>query len=376
MDAHRLVIRRWPWLLTAALLIAAPLGFRGTARAQTVAEQQARVVRLQARLSILEAAQAARDSAARASRQLDTMVVGGLTVVTDSSRSPALRAAAAAVWQALVASLGATPAALRGSVIYVRFGARNESWADLLRSGAQFVEPDMGSRGEILRRRLLVAAGATLAGRAGSALSIWSGGTLGLHTDPAASFSRAAIELVTTLSVRARGCNTGSAADCALALGITPVSDPLREWYDAGDRQALVRRDVGYERRPRASASTVDDCLQRGNDEACIASLQQAWEGRPHAPISTEAAVSVLHTAARLGGAGALDRLLADTAAALPAKLEAMAGVPLDSLLSTWRDEARTHRTSPPTLPGSVRWAALCWIAAFGTLALRSPRWS
>jgi hypothetical protein len=375
MDAHRPVIRRSSWLLAVALMIAAPLGLGGTARAQTVAEQRARVLRLQTRLSVLDAAQAARDSAARARRHLDTLVVGGLTLVTDSSRSPALRTAAAAVWQALVTDLGATPAALRGAVIYVRFGARNESWADLLHAGAQFVEPDMSSRGEILRRRLLVAAGATLAGRAGSTLSIWSGGTLGLHSEPEASFDRAAIELVTTLSVRARGCNAGSTADCALALGITPVSDPLGEWYDAGDRQALVRRETSYERRRRVLASTVDDCLQRGNDEACVAYLQQTWEARPHAPISTEAAVSVLYTAARLGGAGALDRLLTDTAAALPARLAVMAGVPFDSLLSAWRDEARTHRTSPPTLPGSVRWAALFWIAAFGTLALRSPRW-
>jgi hypothetical protein len=228
----------------------------------------------------------------------------------------------------------------------------------------------MDSRGDILRRRLLSAAGAILAGRAGAGLSIWSGGTFGLQSDPDAPFNRAAIELVTTLSVRTRGCNAGDTEDCALALGITPVSDPLRQWYDAGDRRALVRREADTPGRNRTTAN-ADDCVQRGSDEACLAYLQEP----SHAPISTEAAVGVLFTAARLGGAGALDRLLADTTGSLPARLEVMAGVPLDSLLSAWRNEARSRRTSPPTLPRSVRWAALFWIAAFGTLALRSPRW-
>jgi hypothetical protein len=355
-----------------ALLIGAAV-VPAIARAQTVTDQQARVERLRARVTVMAAARAAHDSAERTARHLDTLVVGGLTLVSDSARLPALRPAAAAAWRSLVTDLGATPAVLVGSAIYVRFSTQNQSWEDLLRQGGQFVEPDMNDRGQILRQRLRVATGAALARRAGSALSVWSAGTLGLHVDPDASFARAAIELVTTLSVRARGCNAGNMADCALALGITPVRDPLRQWYDATDRQALVRREASYEHRRRPPATTITECLQRGNDDACIAYLADSPQRHP--PFSTEAAVSVLFTAARLGGAGSLDRLLADSTAPLPTRLEAMAGVPLDSLLGAWRAEARTHRTSPPTLPGSTRWAALFWIAAFGTLALRSSRW-
>jgi outer membrane murein-binding lipoprotein Lpp len=371
-------MRRARAVVTTVLLVGAAAG-PVTARAQTtVAEQRARVERLRARVAAIEAARAARDSADRARRRLDTLVVGGLTLVTDSSRSLELRTAAASVWQSLVHDLGATPASCGTSVIYVRLGARHQSWNDLLHQGAQFVEPDMNDRGEILRRRLRIAAGATLARRAGPTLSAWTGGTLGLHVDPDASFARAATELVTTLSVRARGCNAGNTADCALALGITPADDPVHQWYDAGDRQALVRRlQATFVRPRRALASTVDDCLQRANDDACVSYLQQRWVAPGgHPPISTEAAVSVLYTAARLGGAGALDRLLADSSASLAARLEAMAGVPLDSLIDAWRDDARAHRSSPPSLPESTRWAALFWIAAFGTLALRNTRWS
>jgi outer membrane murein-binding lipoprotein Lpp len=361
-------------VLTVAVLAAGLVIPSGSAHAQTVAEQRARVEQLQARVRALAAQRAAQDSARRAERRLDTLVVGGLTLVTDSSRSTTLRAAAADAWQTVVADLGADPADLRGALIYVRLGSPEQSWSDLLGPTTEFVQGDRRAPGESLRQRLRAAAGMALAARAGHTLSLWSGGALGLQVTPDASFDRAAMELVTTLSVRVRQCNAGDMASCALALGVTPVSDPLTAWYDASDRQALVRREIAGAWRRRMPPS-VDDCAERGSDAACLAYLGETW-GKPyHPPLSTEAAVGVLFTAARLGGNGALNRLLADTTASLPTRLVAMAGVPLDSLLTTWRAEARAHRTSSPTLPGPTRWAALFWIVAFGTMALGNPRW-
>jgi hypothetical protein len=66
---------------------------------------------------------------------------------------------------------------------------------------------------------------------------------------------------------------------------------------------------------------------------------------------------------------------VADTAAPLAHRLAAMAGAPLDSVLTVWWREARSTGQSHTDVPASTRWITLAWALGFAGLALRSTRW-
>ena len=359
----------------AALLLFAWLILAPPAPAQTVAEQRERVAALRERLRGLEAETAARDSATRAARRLDTLRVGGFIIVTDSGGSERLRVAADSAWAIVSRELALTPETFRGRQVFARFGRLDANWSDLVRRGDQSFDGNASEAG--LRSRLLAASGAMAADRAGRRVGLWTGAGLGLQYDRDALRWRALVEMVTATAPAGRACNAGDMAACADALWLGPDADAeFTDWNDPEARRRAVRER--YRPSDSVTAARRDECLSGQSDFNCWRILQESGlAGRigGHAPFSSENASGVLRTAARLGGAGAFDRLVADTSAPLARRLEAMAGVPVDSILRAWWSDARGIQHPPVRVPARTQWATLLWTLAFAGLALRSTRW-
>jgi hypothetical protein len=295
----------------AAWLLAAPAGAAG---AQSVERQRAVVDSLEDVVARFEVRAARLDSLALAARQVDTVTVGGFTIVTDSARSSRLRAAADSAWAIARGELGLSPDAFQGRTIFVRFARVETTWADLMRPGDQVVDRDRSDHA--LRQRFLAAAGSMAADLAGRRAARWTGAAMSLHADRERLRRRSFVEMVTAATPAGQACHRGDLASCATALGIDAPGSFFPE-----------------------------------NGSA------------------------VLRTAARLGGAGAFDRFVADTSLPLARRLEAAAGVPLDTVLQAWWSDARGIARPRDRVPARTQWVTLFWTLAFAGMALRISRW-
>jgi hypothetical protein len=83
----------------------------------------------------------------------------------------------------------------------------------------------------------------------------------------------------------------------------------------------------------------------------------------------------VLLAARDVGGSDALPRFFADTGVAVVPRLEAAAGLPLDSLLGSWRASVLAHRPPATTTPLGTQWLAVVWVLGLAAVATRSTRW-
>jgi hypothetical protein len=355
-----------------ALLIAA-FAVVPQASAQTVAEQRERVATLRDRLAALEAHEERRDSAVRAALRLDTLRVGGFTIVTDSGGSARLRAAAETAWAVVRQELEVTPETFRSRRVFVRLGRDVGDWTFHMQRGDQTVDGNASAAG--LRSRFLAAAGSMAADPAGRRVGLWIGAALGLQHDRRDLRWRALVEMVTATAETGRACYGGDMAACGAALGI--------EWADTAfarnspeERRRAVRELV----RPADSitAALRDECLAPDGDYVCWQVLERSGLVGPahrRTGYSSETASGVLRMAARLGGPGAFDRLVADTSAPLGERLEAMAAVPLDSVLRAWWSDARGVQRPPVRVPPRTQWVTVAWTLAFAAMALRISRW-
>ncbi len=195
----------------------------------------------------------------------------------------------------------------------------------------------------------------------------WTGGALRAS---AGNLPWVARELVTRASTVVRRCYEGDLEGCAQATGLRGGDEPWLNWFTAPERRLYVERMV---RPGDASDSALwDGCVRAGMDDACMVILR----GRPlPAPLTPEARASLLGLALETGGPGAFLRLREGGSGDLARELEAAAGVPLDTLLASWRREVLATRTS--AWAGLVRspLTLLLWILFFGALASRSTRW-
>jgi hypothetical protein len=179
------------------------------------------------------------------------------------------------------------------------------------------------------------------------------------------------IELVTSPRSKVHSCFVGDLAACRAALALTGREDPVRAWYDAADRRAIVGR-FGRLR------GAIGRCQGDGADEACEAALRAIPPSQLPVPLSAGAQLSLLQMALDAGGPGAYDRLRSSAAAnrsieerlALTARMASG-----DSLLSTWRTNVLAARPHTVEISAPSAWAAVLWGVVLGFLALRSTRW-
>jgi len=324
------------------------------AAAQTVAQQQARVDSLGARMQSLDARL---DSLGRLDETIEVERVR--FVVRPEYRAQAQEAARLAL-DTLARILGPTDRHLLDG--WVTSELRN-GW------------PGSDGRTRAVAGVVRAAGEQRLQPLSGTQLRAWSR----WWTPEAYDLQRAYLDLVTAPAAAATRCFEGDLDACAGVLDVVPVTDPWRELLSADDRRAWAtnRREwmlslPGPQGERRAEQH--HRCVDEREDQACLALLRDALVDFPPL-VSARTPRSVILVARRLGGDGAFSRLLADTTAALGVRLAAAAGVPLDSLLRTWHG-AVLAAAPPPTRAGTrSAWTSVLVVVALCGLALRSTRW-
>ncbi len=354
-------------LVLLAALVPAPL------RSQTGESRDLRLARLRARFAELQARAERQDSLAALQLmvRLDTLRAAGLVVLTDSAQAPALRSALPILEEQVRARLGTVPLELlRDARVLVRFGNAGPGWTRLITGDAQFLHIRDARASADLARDLRHSLAVVLAARGGSGLQQWAGADLRIFEDQRVLREAAFIELTTSAARPARACLRGDVPACAVAVGLAPLTDP-GGWYEPGSARAVVQRRL----RPRATDPAVAPryraCVDDGDDPACLSLVDQF----PAPYLSTRAAVTLLQTAATMGGSEAYARFFADSTPPIRERVERAAGVPLDSVVAEWRSAVLAARPAPTRVPRRSQWTAVLWAAVFAVAAAGSTRW-
>jgi hypothetical protein len=201
----------------------------------------------------------------------------------------------------------------------------------------------------------------------------WLGAPVPLDTLTTSDWAAIRVELVTASSFAVRSCFAVSTASCRKVLALEPLDDPVTAWYDNAERQELVRRLAGTLRR-RGDEATYDRCATGGVATVCDSLLRLIPRDRVPAPIRAGTRASLLRYAMARGGTGAFDRF-ARSSGGIANRLAGTAGMPIDSLMASWRSHAAAAHIGTTTLSLATALTALLWAAFCLGLALRSSRW-
>jgi hypothetical protein len=199
----------------------------------------------------------------------------------------------------------------------------------------------------------------------------WMGGFVSLDSLTRDDWKAIRFGLVSSPAAVARRCYAGDLAACSITLQFTPVSDTVLQWYDANDRQRIVKRTENTAL--RIDGIGAKRCIE-GDDASCVVLLRKYPPGVLPAPAALQARTALTRLAIQLGGAGAIERMLEGDRQPLE-RLSAAARMPVDSLISRWQTSARTMRASSRDLSAEIVLGALFWSVALGALSLRSSRW-
>ena len=199
----------------------------------------------------------------------------------------------------------------------------------------------------------------------------WMGGFVSLDSLTRDDWKAIRFGLVSSPAAVARRCYAGDLGACAVTLQFTPVSDTVLQWYDARDRQRIVKRSENTAL--RIDGLGTKRCIE-GNDASCVVLLRKYPPGMLPVPASLQARTTLTRLAIHLGGSGAVERMLDGDREPLE-RLSAAARMPVDSLVSHWQTSARTIRASSRDLSAEIVLGALFWSVALGALSLRSSRW-
>lgn len=212
-----------------------------------------------------------------------------------------------------------------------------------------------------------------IADRVRSPLVNWQRTNLPLRkedVDRPIEWSNVRFDILESLSLLGPRCYRGDIVACSMQLGFTPVDDPVMAWYDSLTRVTTVQ--AYRERALRFNARATEACLG-GNDRACGEALQSISTYRlpPSGPPSREA---VLREAIRIGGDGAVERLLSSKGTPAEA-IAAAARVPTDSVIKVWQREMREGSIGSRDLSFGVLAVAVGWILLLFVASTRISRW-
>jgi hypothetical protein len=309
---------------------------------------------------------------ARAAGGTDTIRVGALRIVTNSTPAR-LREAAARAWPVIDSLYGTEARQLEHRPYLIApYDPDTTSPKPTLRGAIQVPwDKDVASLAMMLLTNVPI-------DRPDTALQNWLGGPVVPIVRPVQARAAVYVQLVTAPSQEARSCFLGGMSDCRSALALGESPDPVQQWYPSpGERRALVLRSFveyfGYFDHG-ARQPGLQSC-RTGSDSACTELLRSLPQGVLPRPLTYDARAALVHIALRLGGREAYHRLLATPDEPIADRLAGAAGVSVDSLVLLWRSEILAARPAPVTVPPWGPWAALGWTAVFAVCALRSSRW-
>jgi hypothetical protein len=172
-------------------------------------------------------------------------------------------------------------------------------------------------------------------------------------------------------------CTNGSIPACRVALAVVADGDTIGAWFDQPTRRdralAGLRAFGGARSGPGAvPPDTIRRCTELGDDVACRVILTRVRVPSPTGRVSRE---QIVRGALIRGGVRAFERLRADTTMSIESAVASAAGVPFDSLVTTWRRELLAARTPSPA-PNATDWLlGIVMIGgAVGVAVGRKPR--
>lgn len=293
---------------------------------------------------------------------------GSLVVLADPSRLP-LKEATADAWRMLDDFYGDAARTVATRPVVVRVGGEMPRVPD---RAAEILIPKTLSRADLA---LAIARIASVT-RPDPAFAGWLGMTILPGFDPGREPRVVYVELVTAQAAIARRCFDGDRAACIDALELVPRDGAMQRWWTPAERRRVVAEHYAsyYARNRPALRALTEACTLAAADSACVAILETADASTWPRPLSPTARALFVRTALEHGGRGAYAQLLADSSP--PAvRLAAIAGVPLDSLVSAWRTTIVSARPRTVTVPLGNTLVALGWLALLMACALRSSRW-
>lgn len=375
--------RLLPWFL---VLAAAPLAAQAPAGSGRYGEELVRLERQ--RDSVARLWRAARDLVqlqdslehVAAVGRLDTLDVHSIRIVSNRSTLP-LREAAEQLWPELDAFYGDAARQLHDRPVVIQVvrpdtgkGNRQASTA----YGRQRVER-WGmpvEEGTEVRQLVSYLRDVLTLDPPDSAMRVWLPGKVSPSTLGDSAEARLAfLSLVTAPYEVARRCYAGDITSCrnALRLDDAAPDGALSVLATPAERAQQVKILEFRFRRERNLEGLVE--CRAGDDGACTTLLRSVPTSLLPHPLQTYARQVLVHQALRLGGRDAYARLMRDPTRALGARLAEAANMPLDSLVSRWRDVTLAGRPTPVSMTSLELLVGLGWFVLLGTCVLRSSRW-
>ena len=291
---------------------------------------------------------------------------GDLIVVADYPDSIPLREAVARAWGMLSTTYGGSATALVAQPIRltVVFDERQ-----LVTDGRRV--PHRVTVDE-LERTLL---GMTGQPRVDARFSRWLGNTVHPVFDTAAERGAVYLQLVTAGASAATACFQGSIAGCTTALQLSEDSEFYLTVYDAAQRRGAVASGRTADMLGPTERATYVRCVDDHVDSACVEFLRGMPLPQIPQPLNFQARNLLVSTAVQLGGAGAYDRLMADTSAPVIGRLERAANQPIDRVVTTWRAAVIAGRPPATAVSPGEGLLAVGWMGLIAFGAIRSTRW-
>jgi hypothetical protein len=354
----------------------------GDSLARVVDSLERRYVRLRELVS-------ARTSARDRARFTDSVRAGRLLVRLAGVTSRDIQPAADSVWKELFAFFGDRTAVLDGCP----FGVQ----ADTVPMPGRGRGSNAGRRVLVARRLPEVAGGSAASCQAGSAsieggsvvpllvhlaselqfitndgeVRQWYGDAIPLP-EPARERARAFVSLATTGAPAGQQCLGGAPAACADVLGLATDSLAYQRMYrPEAYRQLALLLGLEFPGTPSAELARNDLCLVC---ETYIRDAVRSGRAVP-SPLLTEARLALLRLAVEAGGPGAFGRLESHAGRPISERLAFASGIPMDSLLTLWRERLIAARPKPVTVTPADGWMAFSWAVLLLVGALRSSRW-
>lgn len=335
---------------------------------------------LRARVAILEERWRAADEVARRvavpALASDTLRMGPVTVMVESNDSTLVHAARTQALRLLNGDLERDLGLLQGLEISIRIRGNQVMdlgpRSDRLARGRPLREE---RRTDDLAAHLVEATYAALDMNNDASLWRWVPSRPVTRNAARSDLARAYRDMATSPFEASAQCLRRDVDGCRRALGLAETSDPLTDWYTQPDRRALVDRANRPDSRfSPAYAATYDRCVDGGDDAACQASLRALWGGLVRPPLPSNVREALAHRALVMGGDGAYGRFFT-TGGTIEQRLEAAAGVPIETLIRSWRTTLDEAVGAPTAVSWPLGLMSVFWAVALAALGLRSTRW-
>jgi hypothetical protein len=199
----------------------------------------------------------------------------------------------------------------------------------------------------------------------------WIGGIVPTQAPTENTWNDARIALILSGSSAAHECTDGAILRCKQVLGLVTPSDPAFVFYNAEQRKGVIEGNARILR--RADAPQYDRCIGRGSQPACDSLIRQIPVEAVPSPTNPTVRQSLARFAIARGGDGAFERFAREGSPR--ERIEAAAGMPVDSVVSQWSATLRSSRHGTTALDRSTALSSLAWATLCACLSLRSSRW-